>query len=79
MNTPVQDPIRIGPHQLSGIALLAPMAGVSDAPFRRVCIDWGAALAATEMTLANHGIRAQAVADVEWVIFCFCLDFFFDF
>jgi tRNA-dihydrouridine synthase B len=60
MNTPAQDNIRIGPHQLSGIALLAPMAGISDAPFRRVCIDWGAALAATEMTLANQGIRATA-------------------
>ncbi len=54
--------IHIGPHRLSGNVLLAPMAGISDAPFRRVCVDFGAALTATEMTLASHGIRATARA-----------------
>lgn len=50
--------ISIGPHRLNGRVVLAPMAGISDAPFRRLCVDHGAALAATEMTLANHGVRA---------------------
>jgi tRNA-dihydrouridine synthase B len=54
--------IRIGPHLLSGRIVLAPMAGISDAPFRSLCTDHGAALAATEMTLASHGVRATAVA-----------------
>lgn len=52
--------IWIGPHRLPGRVVLAPMAGISDAPFRRLCTDHGAALAATEMTLASHGVRATA-------------------
>ncbi len=57
------DPIRgpdIGPHQLSGPAVLAPMAGITDAPFRRLCQRFGAALTTTEMTLASHGISHTA-------------------
>ena len=40
---------RIGPYRLTGRALLAPMAGVTDLPFRRLCRRLGAALAAGEM------------------------------
>ncbi|MBT8444309.1 MAG: tRNA dihydrouridine synthase DusB [Gammaproteobacteria bacterium] len=58
----VDDGVRIGPHRLPGRVVLAPMAGISDAPFRRLCVDHGAALAATEMTLASHGVRATARA-----------------
>lgn len=50
----------IGPHRLSGRTILAPMAGITDAPFRNVCQQFGAALAATEMTLASHGIERTA-------------------
>jgi tRNA-dihydrouridine synthase B len=39
----------IGPYRLGGRALLAPMAGVTDLPFRRLCRRMGAALAAGEM------------------------------
>lgn len=64
MNSPTAaqtDPgIRIGPHRLKGRVVLAPMAGIADAPFRRLCASYGAALTATEMTLANHGVRATA-------------------
>ena len=42
-------PITIGPFRLQGHALLAPMAGVTDLPFRRLCRRLGAALAAGEM------------------------------
>jgi tRNA-dihydrouridine synthase B len=45
--------IRIGPHVLQSRVLLAPMAGVSDKPFRTLCRQFGAALAATEMLSAN--------------------------
>ena len=41
--------IQIGAHRLAGRALLAPMAGVTDLPFRRLCRRMGAALAAGEM------------------------------
>jgi len=51
--TPVRDPIVIGPYRLEGRALLAPMAGVTDLPFRRLCRRLGAALAAGEMIAAD--------------------------
>ena len=44
---------RIGPFQLDSSALLAPMAGISDRPFRVLCRQHGAALAATEMLSSN--------------------------
>jgi tRNA-dihydrouridine synthase B len=44
----------IGPFRLTGRALLAPMAGVTDLPFRRLCRQMGgAALAASEMLSAD--------------------------
>jgi tRNA-dihydrouridine synthase B len=47
------DAIRIGPYELGGHAFLAPMAGVTDLPFRRLCRRMGAALAAGEMMSAD--------------------------
>jgi tRNA-dihydrouridine synthase B len=49
----VRRPVFIGPYRLDGHALLAPMAGVTDLPFRRLCRTLGAALAAGEMTSAD--------------------------
>ena len=45
--------IHIGPHRLDGRVLLAPMAGITDLPFRRLCRRMGAALAAGEMLSAD--------------------------
>ena len=45
--------IIIGPYRLGGRSLLAPMAGVTDLPFRRLCRSLGAALAAGEMLSAD--------------------------
>ncbi len=50
---PARPPIVIGPYRLQGHALLAPMAGVTDLPFRRLCRRLGAALAAGEMVAAD--------------------------
>ena len=47
------NPITIGRHRLAGHAFLAPMAGVTDLPFRRLCRRMGAALAAGEMLAAD--------------------------
>ncbi len=41
--------------ELSGRAVLAPMAGLTDAPFRRLCRAFGAALVFTEM-VSVHGL-----------------------
>ena len=43
----------IGSVQLEGRAVLAPMAGVSDAAFRTLCLEHGAALVYTEMVSAK--------------------------
>lgn len=44
---------KIGPYQLENPFVLAPMAGVTDKPFRNICRNYGAALAISEMTSAN--------------------------
>jgi len=48
--------LRIGRLALPGRVLLAPMAGISDAPFRRLCRVQGAALAATEMASSDRSL-----------------------
>lgn len=47
--------MRIGPHVFSGRYFLAPLAGVSDRPFRTLCREMGAAFTYTEMVSA-HGL-----------------------
>ena len=41
--------LQIGPHKLLNNVFLAPMAGITDAPFRALCAREGAAFAASEM------------------------------
>lgn len=45
--------LKIGPYTLDSPVVLAPMAGVTDRPFRQLCKDMGAGLACTEMVGAN--------------------------
>jgi tRNA-dihydrouridine synthase B len=45
--------VRIGPYVLSSNAVLAPMAGVTDRPFRILCRKLGAGLAASEMLTSD--------------------------
>ncbi len=46
-------PIQIGPYVLPSAVVLAPMAGVTDRPFRVLCRSLGAGLAASEMISAD--------------------------
>ncbi len=46
-------PVKIGPYVLSSNVVLAPMAGVTDRPFRLLCRRFGAGLAASEMLTAD--------------------------
>jgi tRNA-dihydrouridine synthase B len=45
--------MRIGPYQLANNLVLAPMAGVTDRPFRQLCKRMGAGLAVSEMVSSN--------------------------
>jgi len=49
--------MRIGPYQLANNLFLAPMAGVTDRPFREVCKQFGAGLAVSEMLASNPALR----------------------
>ena len=55
--TPYDACMQIGPYALQGKVLLAPMAGVTDRPFRMLCRRLGAALAASEMVASNPALR----------------------
>jgi tRNA-dihydrouridine synthase B len=45
--------VKIGPYALSSNIVLAPMAGVTDRPFRTLCRKFGAGLAASEMLTSD--------------------------
>nr|WP_295375022.1 tRNA dihydrouridine synthase DusB [Pseudoxanthomonas sp.] len=45
--------MRIGPHHIDTPVILAPMAGVTDKPFRQLCKRLGAGLAVSEMTISD--------------------------
>ncbi len=47
----------IGNLNLSGKALLAPMSGITNRPFRLIAKSWGAALVYTELVSANGVVR----------------------
>ena len=45
--------MKIGPYTLPNKLVLAPMAGVTDRPFRQLCRDLGAGLVVSEMVTSN--------------------------
>jgi tRNA-dihydrouridine synthase B len=52
--------MRIGPYKLANNLLLAPMAGVTDRPFRVLCRQMGAGMAVSEMVSANSALYGNA-------------------
>lgn len=52
--------MQIGPHKISNKLVLAPMAGVTDRPFRQLCKDLGAGMAVSEMVGSTSLIRGSA-------------------
>lgn len=49
--------MEIGPHRITNNVFAAPMAGVTDKPFRQLCRSWGAGLAVSEMLTAKVELR----------------------
>ena len=49
--------VHIGSHHIEGNLVVAPMAGVTDRPFRQLCKRLGAGLAVSEMVASNPLLR----------------------
>lgn len=49
--------MQIGPYSLANPIALAPMAGVTDRPFRQLCRELGAGYVVTEMVTSNPQLR----------------------
>ncbi|MCC7116158.1 MAG: tRNA dihydrouridine synthase DusB [Burkholderiales bacterium] len=52
--------MRIGPYELRNALAVAPMAGVTDRPFRPLCRRLGAGYAVSEMVASNPALRHTA-------------------
>ncbi|WP_426341392.1 tRNA dihydrouridine synthase DusB [Pseudoduganella sp. S-14] len=51
--------MNIGPHELRNNVFVAPMAGVTDRPFRQLCKELGAGYAVSEMAASNPRLWAS--------------------
>src|SRR5260370_41173758 len=60
----------VGPYRLRSPVYVAPMAGVTDAPFRRLAAEFGAGLACTEMISSEALVRRNPesfrLIDLRW-------------
>src|SRR3954469_5560929 len=54
--------LRIGGITVAGRALLAPMSGITDAPFRRVAAELGAGLVISEMTASDDLVNGRPMS-----------------
>ena len=51
--------MRIGPYQLRNRLIAAPMAGITDRPFRTLCFENGAGMTVSEMMSSNPEVWAS--------------------
>ncbi len=56
---PLIHPVRIGPYELANNLFVAPMAGVTDRPFRQLCKRLGAGYAVSEMVTSRKDLWAS--------------------
>ncbi|GIX32325.1 MAG: tRNA-dihydrouridine synthase B [Lysobacterales bacterium] len=54
--------VQIGPYRIDPPLALAPMAGITDKPFRQLCRKLGAGYAVAEMTSADPKLRDSALS-----------------
>jgi len=59
VNVMADKALHIGPYALPNRLFLAPMAGVTDRPFRQLCRRLGAGMAVSEMITANKALWAS--------------------
>src|SRR5262247_1162580 len=57
-----QPPLQIGPISLANRVVLAPMSGVTDAPYRRLAARLGAGLVVSEMTASSALVEGRSDA-----------------
>src|SRR5256886_10827772 len=55
-------PLKIGDIELANRVLLAPMSGVTDAPFRRLAARLGAGLVVSEMTASGDLVNGRPMS-----------------
>jgi tRNA-dihydrouridine synthase B len=62
--------VKVGPYSLVSPVYVAPMAGVTDAPFRKIAREFGAGLACTEMISSEALVRRHResfrLMDLGW-------------
>lgn len=59
---PADRRVRLGTLELSSPVLVAPMVGITDAPCRELCREFGAGLVSTEMVAAEAVVRSTEAA-----------------
>jgi tRNA-dihydrouridine synthase len=65
----------IGPYQLSNNLIVAPMAGVTDRPFRTLCKYFGAGHAVSEMMTADKTLRMSKKVYIVLILMVSLLQF----
>jgi len=65
LTPPPVPPLRIGVHEVPNRVFLAPMSGVTDAPFRRLAASLGAGLVVSEMTVSAALARGDVDARMQ--------------
>jgi tRNA-dihydrouridine synthase B len=58
-------PLKIGDIEIANRVVLAPMSGVTDAPFRRLAASLGAGLVVSEMTASNDLVNGRPMSQLR--------------
>ena len=64
----MRDMLRIGKHELATPVVLAPMAGITNVAFRRLCREQGAGLYVCEM-ITSRGIVERDATTLSMLVF----------
>jgi tRNA-dihydrouridine synthase B len=59
------NPLKIGDIELVGRVFLAPMSGITDAPFRRLAASLGAGLVVSEMTASDDLVNGKPMSQLR--------------